>query len=303
MVTKRSRLFPIIWLGPVAIIVLAGLVLLAITLRNHPLGQHFIEAFPGESEPAPGTPVGFPGWLRWQHFLNSLFILLIIRTGWQMRSGAQPSAFWTRTNRGPFATRNPPSRISLTLWLHMSLDVLWVINGIVFYVLLFASGQWLRIVPTSWDVVPNAISAALQYVSLDWPVENGWTNYNSLQLIAYFVTVFIAAPLAILTGIRMSPLWPRNSSRASRVYPLRWARALHFPVMVYFVLFVLVHVTLVLATGALRNLNHMYAGRDEESWLGFWIFAASVVAMIAAWLVARPLLLRPVASLTGKVGR
>ena len=74
----------------------------------------------------------------------------------------------------------------------------------LFFVLLFVTGQWMRIVPTSWDVFPNALSAALQYVSLDWPTENGWVNYNSLQLLAYFVTVFIAAPLAIVTGMRMS---------------------------------------------------------------------------------------------------
>jgi hypothetical protein len=59
----------------------------------------------------------------------------------------------------------------------------------------------------------------------------------------------------------------------------------------------------VLATGALRNLNHMYGGSDEENWVGFWIFAASTVVMVAAWFAARPLLLRPVASLTGTVSR
>ena len=51
--------------------------------------------------------------------------------------------------------------------------------------------------PTSWDVFPNALSVLIQYLSLDWPAENGWVAYNGLQLIAYFVTVFIAAPLAL----------------------------------------------------------------------------------------------------------
>ena len=31
-------------------------------------------------------------------------------------------------------------------------------------------------------------------MTLDWPVETGWVNYNSLQQIMYFVVVFIAAP-------------------------------------------------------------------------------------------------------------
>lgn len=73
--------------------------------------------------------------------------------------------------------------------------------------------------------------------------------------------------------------------------------------MLYFVLFIIVHVTLVLTTGVLRNLNHMYAARDDQSWLGFWIFAASLAIIIIAWVAARPLFLRPIASMTGKVTR
>ena len=81
------------------------------------------------------------------------------------------------------------------------------------------------------------------------------------------------------------------------------ARAIHFPVMIYFVAFIIVHVTLVLTTGALRNLNHMYAARDDEGWLGFAFFAGSVVLMVIGWFAARPSLLAPLAALTGKVRR
>jgi hypothetical protein len=152
-------------------------------------------------------------------------------------------------------------------------------------------------------VFPNALSTAIQYASLNWPVENGWVNYNSLQLLAYFTTVFVAAPLAIVSGIRMSGAWPANATRLTKAYPITVARAIHFPVMLYFVLFVIAHVTLVLATGALRNLNHMYAGRDDAGWWGLGIFAISLAVMVGAWVAARPLLLRPVASLTGTVSR
>ncbi|MEU5849212.1 hypothetical protein [Saccharopolyspora shandongensis] len=47
-----------------------------------------------------------------------------------------------------------------------------------------------------WEVFPNALSAALQYASLDWPTENGWVHYNALQQLAYFTTVLVATPLA-----------------------------------------------------------------------------------------------------------
>lgn len=299
----RSKWFPLVWVLPALIVVLAVVVLLAQWLRTLPAVQDFLTDYPGEVAPAEGAPVGFPAWLQWQHFLNSLFILLIIRTGWQVRTTQRPAAHWTRNNKGLIRTKGKPTKISIDLWLHLSLDALWVLNGIVFYVLLFATGQWMRVVPTSWEVIPNAISAALQYASLNWPHENGWVNYNSLQLLAYFATIFIAAPLAIITGLRMSGAWPKNAAKLNKIYPVEIARAVHLPVMIYFVAFIVVHVTLVLTTGALRNLNHMYGEGDTESWVGFWFFAASLVVMAVAWVAARPLLLRPIASLTGTVSK
>ena len=88
---------------------------------------------------------------------------------------------------------------------HFSVTLLWMINGVLDYVLLFTSGQWLRLVPTSWDVFPNAVSTAVQYLSLTFPVDEGWTSYNSLQQLAYFTTVFIAAPTSIVTGLMQCP--------------------------------------------------------------------------------------------------
>ena len=286
-----------------ALVVLLVLVLVAKWVRGLPAVQSFMIDYPGHSPLPPEAPVGIPSWLGWQHFLNMFFLVLIIRSGWLVRSTARPNAHWTRNNARLIRTRNPPRKISLDLWFHLTLDGFWVANGVVFYVLLFATGQWLRLVPTRWDVFPNAISTGIQYLSLNWPTDDGWVNYNSLQVLAYFVTVFVAAPLAILTGLRMSGAWPRESVRLNKIYPIELARAVHFPVMLYFVLFVIVHVTLVLATGALRNLNHMYATQDNSGWTGFWYFAASLVVIVVAWAAARPVLLRPVASLMGKVSR
>lgn len=113
--------------------------------------------------------------------------------------------------------------------------------------------------------------------------------------------MFLAAPLAAITGVRMSGIWPKNATRLNKIYPVEWARKVHFPVMIYFVLFIVVHVTLVFATGALRNLNHMYAGSDEVNWVGFSIFAVSMLVIVGAWVAARPLVLAPIAKLFGSV--
>ncbi|WP_233437796.1 cytochrome b/b6 domain-containing protein [Agromyces laixinhei] len=271
-----------------------GLVVGVNWLLALPPMQEFLVTYPGEYHLPESAPVGIPAWIGWQHFFNVFLIVLIIRSGLQVRTQKRPTAFWS-------PRWNPQRKISLPLWFHQSLDILWLVNGLVFVVLLFVTGQWMRLVPTSWEVFPNALSALLQYISLDWPTENGWVNYNSLQQIAYFVTVFIAAPLAVITGVRMSGLWPKNAKVLNRIYPVEWARAVHFPVMLYFVLFIIVHVGLVFATGALRNLNHMYASQDVVNWTGFWIFAGSLVVIAAAWVAARPLVLAPIARLFGKV--
>jgi len=265
-----------------------------------PFMRDFMSSYPGETELPPGAPVGFPAWLAWQHFLNSFVMVLIIRTGLQIRIQRRPRVHWTPRWRSG-------ARISLSAWFHQALDILWIVNGVAFLVLLFLTGQWMRVVPLTWDVWPNAVSAGVQYLTLDWPTENGWVNYNSLQLLAYFTTIFIAAPLATLTGVRMSGLWPRNTM-LGRVFPVEWARAVHFPVMLYFVVFIIVHVALVLATGALRNLNHMYAARGSTDpaayagdWLGFAIFLGSLAVIAAAWLAARPLILSSIARAFGTV--
>ncbi|WP_447590480.1 cytochrome b/b6 domain-containing protein [Microbacterium lacticum] len=263
--------------------------------------QDFLATYPGEYHLPEGAPVGIPAWLGWQHFFNVFLMVLIIRSGLTIRNEKRPAVFWAPKN-------DPKGKTSLTIWFHQALDIFWILNGVVFVVLLFVTGQWMRIVPTSWEVFPNALSAALQYVSLDWPTENGWVNYNALQQLAYFSTVFLAAPLAIVTGVRMSSLWPKKAERLSRAYPIEWARKVHFPTMLYFVVFIIIHVALVLATGALRNLNHMYAAQGStdptayaDNWTGFWMFVLSLVVIAAAWVAARPLVLAPIARLFGTV--
>ena len=165
-------------------------------------------------------------------------------------------------------------------------------DGAVFYIMIFATGHWQRLVPMSSDFFPSALSVMIQYLSLDWPIDNGWVAYNSLQVIAYFITVFIAGPLAILTGLGMSPALSTRFKRISSMLSIQTARSLHFLVMVWFILFIVMHVTLVFTTGMRENLNYMYASRSDDSWLGFWVFAASMVIVTVGWVAATPFTLR-----------
>ena len=255
-------------------------------------GAEFIARYDGLQPLPDNAPVGLPAWLNWAHFFNMFLMALIVKTGLDVRREKRPAAYWQPKQGG--------KKISVTLWLHQVLDIAWVALGAVFFVLLFTTGQWMRIVPTSWDVFPNAVSAGLQYLALDWPEEHGWVFYNALQELAYFATVFIAAPLSIASGFRMSGMWPSSW----KAVPVSWARAVHFPTMIYFVAFVAIHVFLVLTTGARGNLNAMFAARDDASgWLGLILFLLAVAVTAAGWWAARPSVVTPVAQATGKVTR
>lgn len=277
------------------LVVVAGILVLAARgLTTLPGVPDFLRRYSGSYEPAVPTEPGFPLWVRSAHFLNFFLMILIIRSGLLVRHQQRPPAFFTPRGEGG-------KKVSIYSWMHTSLDLLWLANGAVFIVLLFISGHWARIVPTSWEVFPHAASAALQYATLEWPVEDGWVNYNALQQLMYFLVIFVAAPLAAATGLRMSRWWPAGESRLSRAYPIELARAIHYPTMLFFVLFIVAHVTLVFATGARSNLNHMYAGVPGVSWAGFWWFVLGLGLTVGAVLAARPLVLTPIANIFGKV--
>ncbi|MEZ7715828.1 cytochrome b/b6 domain-containing protein [Micrococcus luteus] len=290
----------------------AGVVVLALLavlagrwLRSLDPVADFIATYDGHPVLPEGTPEGMPWWMGWQHFLNMFLMVLIIRTGLQIRHETRPPANFTPTKDGLFSARgNTPKKFSLTIWMHQALDALWLLNGVIFVVLLIVTGHWARIVPTDPHVFQHALSAGIQYLSLDWPTENGWVHYNALQMLSYALVVFVAAPLAALTGWRMSSWFPTEAKGLNKAFPMEVARKVHFPVMVFFVAFIVVHVFLVAFTGLLTNLNHMYTSRGgaTDAW-GLVVFLVSVAVTAAAWFFLKPAFTAPVASRFGTVGR
>lgn len=316
----RGRWFNLLWLLPIGFVLFIVAVAAAKGLRTTPTVQRFIADHPGTVVPAGAEhDAGVPVWAAVQHFFNLFLMIFIIRAGVQILSD-HPRLYWTRHStpgkdwfriqkpvpEDPLWTAKQDSislpgqvglpgirhSIGLARWWHLGTDVLWLLNGLVFYVLLFTTSHWRHLVPTTWAVFPNALSAAIQYLSLDWPAEHGWVAYNSLQLLAYFVTVFVAAPLALITGLGMSPALSTHFRRVSKPLSIQTARSLHFLVLAWFLVFIVVHVALVFMTSLLPNLNHMYAARDGHGWLGLWIFLASMVIVVVGWVAATPFTLR-----------
>ena len=156
-------------------------------------------------------------------------------------------------------------------------------NGVLHYVLSFTSGQWLRLVPTSWDVFPNTVSTAVQYLSLTFPVDESWTRYNSLHQLAYFITVFVAVPTSVVTRLMQSPTISNRLGWFGRALNRQKARSLHFIALWWFLLFIMAHVTLVFITDARVNRNMMWAEVHDYSWSGFAIFVRRIMPMAIAW--------------------
>ncbi|MGH7609460.1 MAG: molybdopterin-dependent oxidoreductase [Candidatus Dormibacteria bacterium] len=315
-----DRWFNLLWLLPIGLLLLIVAVAISKGIRAEPAVEQFLRRYPGTEIPAAaGRVAGFPAWLRWQHFLNLLFLVFVIRAGLQILSD-HPRLYWTRHStpgRDWFRIQKPVPpdplwtakqdsislprhvglpglrhSIGLARWWHLSFDLLWLLNGAVFYALLFSSDQWQRLVPTSLSVFPQALSALIQYLSLQWPANHGWVAYNGLQMLAYFVTVFVAAPLALLTGLGMSPALSTRIRRVSSPLSIQVARSVHFLVLVWFLIFITLHLSLVFTTGLLSNLNHIYLGQQGDGWAGFWLFLISMLVVLAGWLAATPFTLR-----------
>ncbi len=308
-----------LWALPIGVAVLILLIAVAQSLRELPSIQGFIKEYSGIAQAAPSVDSGFPWWLRAQHFLNMFFMMFIIRAGIQILAD-HPRLYWKRdctpgTDWFRFQRPVPTGRIwtakddavtlpkwlgipglrhsiGLARWWHFSVNLLWTLNGIAFYALIFSTGQWLRLIPVTWEVFPNALSTAIQYASLNFPVDHSWTRYNALQQLSYFITVFIAAPVSIATGLLQSPAISNRLGWTGRVLNRQVARSIHFISFSWFVLFILAHGVMVFVTSLRANTNHMFAGVESSSWPGLLPFLLAMGVIAIAWAVASPATIR-----------
>ncbi|MCE9524964.1 MAG: molybdopterin-dependent oxidoreductase [Planctomycetales bacterium] len=277
------------------------------------------------------SPSGFPAWLRVTHYVNFLFLILLVRSGLQILMD-HPRLYWSvHCTPGTEWLRFTPLEVPtdcrwtakqesryLSPWIglpgyrhtvgmarhwHFLSVLFWVSNGSVFVFLLLLTDHWKRLVPNSWQVMPDAWAVFVHYATFHLPDEpNSFYQYNALQQLTYFGVVFILAPLAILTGLSMSPALTNRFKWYPKLPGNRQiGRSLHFLVMCAFVIFLVGHVIMVVVTGFTRNMNHIVMGTDGLSPAGVYlgllglgvIVALNVFANWLAW--RKPRLLQHVA--------
>src|SRR5699024_1359469 len=166
--------------------------------------------------------------------------------------------------------------------------MLWVLNGVVYVILLFATGLWRRIVPTSWDVFPEAWDSLKTYLDLEVPDISHFMPYDSLQMLGYTFVIFVLAPFAMMTGVAMSPAVRSRFPWYVKMFGgHQGARSLHFITMVVFAGFIVMHVSLVFLVHLDRNAVNMVFGGGEVSTAraaqAVTILVATVVAVVILW--------------------
>lgn len=264
-------------------------------------GLPVLPATPAMTPETASEPYGFPAWLRLTHYVNFLFLILLIRSGLQILMDhprlywnvhCTPGTEWLRLTRVEVPkdrlwTAKEDSR-HLSPWIglpgyrhtvgmarhwHFLSVLCWVGNGLIFVALLFCTEQWKRLVPTSTQIVPDAWSVFVHYATFHLPPEpNGFYHYNALQQLAYFGVVFVLAPLAMLTGPSMSPAFTARFPWYPKLPGNRQVgRSIHFLMMCAFVVFIIGHVTMVVLTGFLRNMNHIVASTDDANPIGLYL--------------------------------
>jgi DMSO/TMAO reductase YedYZ molybdopterin-dependent catalytic subunit/thiosulfate reductase cytochrome b subunit len=240
--------------------------------------------------PAPLDP-GFPLAIRLAHALNLVFVTLLIRSGVEIL-GAHPMLYWNDDCRpGSEWIRFSPKRMPrdrhwtaedeqqrFTPWValpgrgqlglgrfwHFSAAIGWLLTGIGYLVALATNGEWHRLVPTTWRIVPAAWTAALTYLRLGLPPPGH--PYNALQQLTYFALVFGLTPLQIATGLALSPALAARVPWYPRLFGGRQAaRSIHFLGLVAFVVFIVHHVALVIAHGLQNGLAAIVLGVEHPT--------------------------------------
>jgi DMSO/TMAO reductase YedYZ molybdopterin-dependent catalytic subunit/thiosulfate reductase cytochrome b subunit len=277
------------------------------------------------------TYYDFPIWIRFAHFINLIFITLLIRSGIEILS-ALPKLYWHDHSRPgtewiKFTKKEFPSDLKERVWIsleeeesfsswgalpvqrnigmgrhwHFFSIIFWIANGAAYYILLFTSNEWARLIPMSWSIFPQALHTALLYASLHFPPPGN--PYNPIQQLSYFGVVFLLGPFMIATGAAMSPAIGARFPHYPRIFRGRQvARSLHFLGMIAFVLFIIVHITMVITERFPDNMGNIFLGKETSLGIAIGIFALFVLVVVTVHVWATGISLKRPRLVQNKLG-
>ena len=139
-----------------------------------------------------------------------------------------------------------------------------VIPGVV-YLLTGTFGGHFRshVWPKTKELAPRLVWAdVIDHLRFRIRRATGGPDYGLLQKVSYSLVVFVAAPLVVLTGLTLSPTVTAAFPFLLTLFGgFQSARTIHFGTFAALVLFVLVHLVMVVASGFIRQIRGMTLGR------------------------------------------
>lgn len=137
-----------------------------------------------------------------------------------------------------------------------------VLNGLCYLIYAIWSGHARRDLAPSRYQLRHIGHSLREHLMLRFPADEQGRGYNVLQKLAYLAVIFGLLPLAVLTGLTMSPALDAAFPFLLDIFGGRQsARTIHFLCAIALTGFVVVHVGMVLVSGAWNNMRGMITGR------------------------------------------
>jgi thiosulfate reductase cytochrome b subunit len=189
-----------------------------------------------------------PLWLRINHWINALAVMLMIFSGWRIY------------NASPLFAFSFPNEYTLGGWLGGALQwhfaVMWLfgLNGLFYLILNIISGRFRQ---RFWPLSVKQLIAEF-IAALKWRLDHhDLRHYNMVQKCAYLL-VIADGVLLVLSGL---VLWKSVQFSVLRELFGGYdnARLIHFFAMAFLCIFILVHLAMVLLVP--KTLQMMIRGR------------------------------------------
>lgn len=222
--------------------------------------------------------------VRVTHWVTALCFLTLLISGTNILL-SHPRFYWGETGNSltpplftlpvPASRAHVPTGYDFVLpdqngWsrsLHFQSAWVAVFTGLLYALFgLFAGHFRKNLLPAGADLSWRALSRTVaNHLRFKRPGEDDARSYNLLQRLTYLMVIFVVFPVAIWTGLAMSPAI--SSAFPSAVTVLggqQSARTIHFFVSVFLVLFVLAHIVMVSLAGFKNRMRAMITGRPGE---------------------------------------
>jgi thiosulfate reductase cytochrome b subunit len=245
---------------------------------------------------APAAAPRHPGWVRVSHWILTASVLTLAASGWAILM-VHPRLYWgqagndltpallelpisrnhrhggwvdrtplTSDPRGPVSASRTYDIFNQNGWarsLHFLAAWWLVLAGAVYLLTGLGAGYFrARMWPARRELAPRHVwRDVLDHLRFKVPAIEANSPYGLLQKVAYTAVVFVASPLVVASGLAMSPAITAAVPVLLRVFGgYQSARTVHFAAFAALVLFVLVHVVMVVASGFKRQMRAMTIG-------------------------------------------